>query len=1661
MARRFPSLCAALALLASVPSQSAEYFVSKTGNDANDGASKAKSFLSIQKGVDALKPGDVLTIGPGEYYESVAREDLGGPDADTVIRAEIPGTVVLRNDVPAPEFKNVDGYRFVYAASFDREPNAVLDHNNWHTFFPKANVSELEFDPGFFHYDADAKRLYLSNPDMCPPDQCRYTVVVEKEKQGLDLKRPRRVVVEGLAATGFDWGVLMISPVSCVVRNCVFFMNTGGVMMQGPKGVNEKDGGSHNLVENCVCYGNTFGGVVRFSANNDVVRDCLTFKNVQEGKEHFGVMHYGFMPGPLIMKNNISFGQNYDYSVKPGGQHEKLENSVGLGFIRIHTTKMSHDLFGDGNEYGRGSKQPPPDTILLPRERNLDEDFEFADHLNLDFRLQADSRFREAAPDGSDVGPHPYETNVFYVSPDGDDQADGLSMRTPWRTLERAFKNLRPGDTLYLTEGEYEAAPLNETGDAEKPVRIRGRARGTVVVKGELNVTGGAEITLERLNFADGVVLSDCRGVTVRNCVFFGGKDGLIADKVKSLTITHCEFVRTPTRLTGCQAVTLTGNIFANDGEPALTLDAIEAIRHSDHNDYQDAERCWDVAGAVWPLAKLRPKHDLHSQTLAPEFIIEKGAPLLKNAAVFRGLGPLDTALGVYHEYDPTPEALRIVGPFLHSTSDSTANIEWWSSRPATYELAWGETPKMTNVVRQVSGPERFNTFSLVDLKPGQTYHFAIRSATRVADKGAAHFPTVKLEDAALSFKTAAQPAAPKVYHVAPDGDDANDGLTRETAFRTINRAAAKVGPGDTVMIASGDYNETLRVRAAGTKDRPITFRRAPGAEAVIRGEGLAKTAEVIDKPDNRFDGLYFRGQSFWRQGFVVRRSPRVWITRCFETMIEASESPDMVIRNCVLRGGWKAVGLSRCPGSIVENNVFIGTILRQITCDSPAVVRGNVFWECLRGKCHQTLLQLSDEVTETDNCFYLRWPEDEKLAVNNLPLPLYRLQTGSEAMFANPMMPAAPGWSQGWPKGGGEDFNGYFTTNPELVLRGIGLRPEAFADFKLKPVDASFLKRFGLPSDPNMEAGKWPYDRAWAEKFTQAEAAAEALARAGKDADALAAFDKMLETLPMSNRMKSDVLEKASRCAERLKDYDRATKLAKEIPFPVVSMRRQMEILLNQRKYAELIETFNQKKLGGRSFALSYVYPELEDLMADLYHMRSVAYAETGDLAAAEADLKEMNDKRMRLGYRAGEAIHDLTWLRLGDFYRDRLHDDARALEAYKHVLDRSTWAVWAKSYNRRPRKPVLLGLGDTLAKAAEAAAAILRKQGKTDEVKAIQAIVLKERGEALAALREDAEAIAEFKKAMAVPGISDEERKACETRISEIEFEAWRRKAGVEAFNPRRPKPLAPENVKTMAMAVENDSLLIRRDAVKRLAAQKTLSDEARKALVQACGDSDLEIRKTAVEKLATVKPMTDDVKNMMTQLSGDADEEIRRTVIQATLKPTLDRMTLLKNKREWRKLIDEFNDVDFAAWKDEKMAGEAFFLRGEARMNLKEAEKAQTDLEASVKLAPENAHAWHVLAENYQTNLKDLPKAKMAALRAHELAGVGGGWLNYSIALQAADILRELNEPAAALALLEKFDLEKVSKGYWRDRFEKSIESLKSAAAKPAGQADGKRP
>ncbi len=80
-------------LLAGAPAQARDLYVSTTGSDAGTG-SATSPFRKIQKGADALQPGDVLHVQPGTYKEKIVVRRSGSASGGWVtIQAE--GAVTL------------------------------------------------------------------------------------------------------------------------------------------------------------------------------------------------------------------------------------------------------------------------------------------------------------------------------------------------------------------------------------------------------------------------------------------------------------------------------------------------------------------------------------------------------------------------------------------------------------------------------------------------------------------------------------------------------------------------------------------------------------------------------------------------------------------------------------------------------------------------------------------------------------------------------------------------------------------------------------------------------------------------------------------------------------------------------------------------------------------------------------------------------------------------------------------------------------------------------------------------------------------------------------------------------------------------------------------------------------------------------------------------------------------------------------------------------------------------------------------------------------------------------------------------------------------------------------------------------------------------------
>jgi hypothetical protein len=1113
-----------LAVVCLVHAHATEFVVNKQGADTNSGVGLAAAFLTIQKGVDALQTGDTLTIGPGEYHESVQREKLGGTDKETVIRAQIPGTVLLRGDVPAQAFRKVEGTRFAYVTDLACTGDVVVV-NELDTLTILERIPspvELDFMPGKFHHDRAGGKVFLSASDFKPAGAHRYSVSVIPA-HGIYLTNPRRVRIEGLAVTGFNaireirgltlgsiWGIFIENGKDCVIRECHAYLNGQGI---GLNSTAETSGG--NVIEKCAAWGNATqfgvgdrGGITLVEPRRDVVRDCTSFLNGEIGINiRGGLLSSQSEKAKSCLERNLAWGNRIlDYKIKTGGSYvHYVDRSVGLDEWSLNGGGRSdHCLIGTWKE------NRTPDNIKLQDEKQLDLRTEFADPDNYDYRLQATSRFRGALTNGEDRGPFPFKPDIFYVRADGNDAADGLSVSNAWKTLGRGINGLKAGDTLYLAPGVYpDTVEVSLRGKEGAPISIRGRGRGPVVLQGVFQLRDSHQVNFGRLQFSGEVVVKRGGRIEFDNCIFAAPADvGIHATGVTGLTLFHCVFTGFRQAALALQASTnthLSGNLYNNRDGVAVRVDAVSAVQYSDYNSYVPGSQVWEVVGRALPLEDLQeerggasasPTHprpstldppvscDRYSHLLTPAIAMTDGAVVLRNTETFAARGPFGRPIGLYRD-EKRPASLRLVErPRVHSVSATTANLEWLTSLPATCELIWGDSAGSSRTNR--FGVDCFGTFSLTGLTPGRTYWFKIQSL-RIPDEivdelGAA---MVAIDAEPLTFTTLKENRAPSVYYVAPEGNDANNGLNRSGAWQTIQHAADIVNVGDTVLIAGGTYRERVRVRATGEAGAPITFRAMSGERVMMDGADKALNSFFVATAKNhlRFDGFYLgvsnreriQGGFFLQLAgeFKLYQGRDVEITRCFADgrggyaapFIVAWQVEDLRVRNCVTLNKFSGTYFLRCPGLSIDNSVFarpmISSILVRNETNEAAIMNHNIFTDNLKKKADLNISfmlvdYMKDAFRQSNNCYLVRsFPPKERYILGGSTIG--ELGKYIQApLFADPLFAGDPGSTNAAGFAPDRlmdpllkvDFDSFFATHPEVVKRGIGLQPEAFKDF-------------------------------------------------------------------------------------------------------------------------------------------------------------------------------------------------------------------------------------------------------------------------------------------------------------------------------------------------------------------------------------------------------------------------------------------------------------------------------------------------------------------------------------------------------------------------------------------------------------------------------------
>ncbi len=199
---------------------------------------------------------------------------------------------------------------------------------------------------------------------------------------------------------------------------------------------------------------------------------------------------------------------------------------------------------------------------------------------------------------------------------------------------------------------------------------------------------------------------------------------------------------------------------------------------------------------------------------------------------------------------------------------------------------------------------------------------------------------TLTVTDAtgAISNDTATVTLAPgRVYFVAAGAvgaSDANSGLEARP-WKTLTKAASVAGPGDTVLVRSGTYAQTLKPLKSGTAAGRLTFKARGGDSVTLDGQNLLSTGINLSMPASytRVEG--FEVRNFTGTGVFIQ----AWGSQG-STNVE-------VVGNRIHDNKGDAISARNSANSFIENNEIYANGLTAVAIggqygSTNLTIRGN-----------------------------------------------------------------------------------------------------------------------------------------------------------------------------------------------------------------------------------------------------------------------------------------------------------------------------------------------------------------------------------------------------------------------------------------------------------------------------------------------------------------------------------------------------------------------------------------------------------------------------------------------------------------------------------------------------------------------------------------------
>ena len=780
LAKRNTALSFVLAVWASGALQAGTYYVAKRGNDAWRGSTKEQPFLTIERGVQALKPGDTLIVGPGVYREEVLIEKSGTREKAIAIRAQYPGRAELVGSVRITNWSPVRGRRQTFRARLDRPTYLVYEKDTDTEYLEVANLATVERTAGAFLYEPDEKTLYVHpSDDMGMQHHVMDACVLDYGLASLTTKpghkhSPRRVglVIDGFVLRDYNMnGIFIHNADYCTIRNCTVHHCRRGIF-------------TYSAFRSRITGCEVFSCADRFNREVGNIGmmgysfECTQDSNIVHHTRQHGIRFYGGFYG-CAMRDNLAYdcrvglhvkGKRYDHTTamryarfSDGGKPNLRPDSAMVFEGNIVHRAVSAGMLPHYCVFRRNTGVKVSSSRAVEKRSNIELSVEqvsearFADPAWHDMRLQSDSPHRRSGQKGETGGAFPYRDEVFFVSPTGDDTKAGTSIGAAWQTLRHASSRLRAGQTLYILPSAYtEPIQIKSLHATDGPTIVRAHGKGAVVLDGKgknasaIEIVDCRNVLIQGLRIRNtarqGVLIRNSSGVRFSESEILGNLgdgvriEGASADaRIVSNTIV---FNRGRGASVDREAIQswIVGNIVRGNRVQLDFPSGLPQSVHSDSNDLGDGT-VGSVSGktaTTLDLWRMLTGLDARSVDVDPSFVDADARDLrLTATSLCRGRGYLNRHIGSGRIAPTSDEDMSFTDVRVIATSATTADLAWSvKGGLATMIVAYGTDPtKLDSIIVRDTGHYygRHHLTTLKGLKPGTRYFFRVGSR-RVLD---------------------------------------------------------------------------------------------------------------------------------------------------------------------------------------------------------------------------------------------------------------------------------------------------------------------------------------------------------------------------------------------------------------------------------------------------------------------------------------------------------------------------------------------------------------------------------------------------------------------------------------------------------------------------------------------------------------------------------------------------------------------------------------------------------------------------------------------------------------------------------------------------------------------------------------------------------------